>query len=70
MKKAIVTLSFDDGRIDNYRVAKEILLPNNIPATINIATGYIDGSLKILGGGGITLNRCRLRIFENCIIQS
>ena len=51
MKKAIVTLSFDDGRIDNYRVAKEILLPNNIPATINIATGYIDGSLKILGGG-------------------
>lgn len=69
MKKAIVTLSFDDGRIDNYRVAKEILLPNNIPATINIATAYIDGSLKILGGD-ITLNRCRLRIFENCIIQS
>lgn len=51
MKKAIVTLSFDDGRIDNYRMAKEILLPNNIPATINIATGYIDGRLKMLGKG-------------------
>lgn len=49
-KEAIVTFSFDDGRIDNYKVVKEILLPNNIPATINIATGYIDGSLKMLGG--------------------
>ena len=50
MKKAIVTLSFDDGRIDNYQVVKEILLRNNVPATINVATGYIDGSLEMLGG--------------------
>ena len=50
-KEAIITFSFDDGRIDNYKAVKEILLPNNIPATINIATGYIDGSLKMLGGG-------------------
>jgi len=36
-----VILSFDDGRKDNYRVAKEVLLPMGIPATFNITTGYI-----------------------------
>ena len=46
-KKAIITLSFDDGRIDTYRIAKELLETNNIPATINIATGYIEGKAGI-----------------------
>ena len=46
-KTAIVTLSFDDGRVDTYTVAKEILEKNNIPATINIATGYIEGNVAI-----------------------
>ena len=44
--KAIVSLSFDDGRIDTYTVAKEILEKKNIPATINIATGYIEKLTK------------------------
>lgn len=36
-----VVLSFDDGRKDNYRIAKEVLEPLGIPATFNITTGYI-----------------------------
>ena len=44
MNKAIVSLSFDDGRADNYAVFQDILAPISIPATINITTGYVDGS--------------------------
>ncbi len=36
-----VSLSFDDGRHDNYVIAKEILESLNIPATFNITIGYI-----------------------------
>lgn len=43
-KKTIVSFSFDDGRVDNINLAKNYLLPNNIPATFNITTGYIDGT--------------------------
>ncbi len=43
---AIISLSFDDGRADTYKVAKELLFDNNIPATINIATGYIEGKVN------------------------
>ena len=45
-KSAVISLSFDDGRADTYTVAKELLEKNNIPATINIATGYIEGKTK------------------------
>jgi hypothetical protein len=38
-----VTLSFDDGRKDNYRVANEILAPMQLPATFNITTDYVSG---------------------------
>lgn len=41
LKKAIISLSFDDGRRDSYDVFTELLIPMNIPATINIPTGYI-----------------------------
>ena len=41
-RKGIVTLSFDDGRRDSYDMFMEILKPMNIPATINIPTGYIE----------------------------
>lgn len=44
MNKAIVSLSFDDGRDDNLTVFQNILAPMSIPATINITTGYVDGS--------------------------
>ncbi len=40
-----VILSFDDGRKDNYRAAKEVLEQKKIPATFNITTGYIIGDL-------------------------
>ncbi len=45
MEKAIVTLSFDDGRKDTYDCFKEILFPLGIPATVNIPTGYIEMSI-------------------------
>lgn len=45
MTKISVGLSFDDGRKDNYRVAK-ILKKNNIPATFNITTSYVDGRIS------------------------
>lgn len=41
-----IALSFDDGRKDNYRVAKEILEPLNIPASFNITTGYIQRTIE------------------------
>lgn len=41
---ATVSLSFDDGREDNTWVIEEILLPRKLPVTLNITTGYIDGS--------------------------
>lgn len=46
MHKPIVSLSFDDGRQDNYRVFKEILREYGLPATLNIATGYIEGKVQ------------------------
>ena len=44
--KCYISLSFDDGRDDNYIVALPILEKYDMKATFNIATGYIDGSLK------------------------
>ena len=41
---ASVSLSFDDGRGDNTEVADRLLLPMGIPATLNISTGYVDGT--------------------------
>ncbi len=44
MDKAVISLSFDDGRKDNIDVVKNILLPLDIPATFNITTAYVDGT--------------------------
>lgn len=41
MHKSRIVLSFDDGRKDNIRVIEDILRPAELPATINIATGYV-----------------------------
>lgn len=38
-----IALSFDDGRKDNYRLAQEMLIPMQIPATFNITTDYVMG---------------------------
>lgn len=45
MSKSKIVLSFDDGRKDNMRVVQEILNPLGMKATINITTGYVDGSI-------------------------
>lgn len=41
MGKALISLSFDDGRVDNYTVAVPILRRYDLPATFNITTGYV-----------------------------
>lgn len=41
---ATVSLSFDDGRGDNFGVINELLIPRGVPATLNITTGYVDGT--------------------------
>lgn len=40
--KCMISLSFDDGRIDNYKVAIPILRKYGLKATFNITTGYVD----------------------------
>lgn len=42
-RKTRVVISFDDGREDNYDVFMNILQPNRIPASVYIATGFIEG---------------------------
>lgn len=41
MNKSLISLSFDDGRIDSYTVALPILKRYNLSATFNITTGYV-----------------------------
>lgn len=43
-RKATVCLSFDDGRGDNTWIFEELLIPRRIPATLNVTTGYVDGT--------------------------
>lgn len=43
MKKALVSISFDDGRGDNYKIIRR-MVQKGIPATLNVATGYVDGT--------------------------
>lgn len=44
MDKALISFSFDDARKDNLYVFREILWPLHFPATINVTTGYVDGT--------------------------
>lgn len=44
MEKAMVAISFDDGRSDNVEVIEKQLIPHEIPVTLYVATGYVDGS--------------------------
>ena len=44
MDKALISFSFDDARGDNALAFDEILIPRDIPATLNVTTGYVDRS--------------------------
>lgn len=41
---ALVSFSFDDGRGDNTEAVDGVFLPQGLPVTLNITTGYIDGT--------------------------
>ena len=47
MKKCFLSLSFDDGRLDNYENAYQIMKKYNIKGTFHIITGFTDNSIKI-----------------------
>lgn len=44
MNKALISFSFDDARGDNTIAFDSILIPRKIPATLNVTTGYVDGT--------------------------
>lgn len=44
LEKKTLCITIDDGFLDNYNVAYPILKRHALPATIFIATGYINGS--------------------------
>lgn len=44
MNKLRISLSFDDGRSDNYYNVLKIINKYNLNATIHVISGYIDGS--------------------------
>ena len=50
LQKCLVSLSFDDGRIDNYTMAYPILKKIDLPATFNITMGYVTGSVEMYWG--------------------
>lgn len=41
-KRAAISLSFDDARGDNTEVFDSVLLQCDLPATLNVTTGYVD----------------------------
>ena len=44
MEHALISFSFDDARADNYAAFNKVLFLRNIPVTLNVTTGYVDGS--------------------------
>lgn len=46
IQNTIISLSFDDGREDTYRIAYSIMKKYGLVATIHITTGYVDGTWK------------------------
>ena len=39
-----VAITFDDGRSDNYLLAKQIMDKHQLRGTVYITTGFIDGT--------------------------
>lgn len=47
--QAMVTLSFDDAREDNYRVALPIMEKYGLLSTLHVTTGFVDGTYENWG---------------------
>jgi len=69
-RRAAIVVTFDDGYLDNWEVAKPILERHGVPATIFVATGYVGTSREFwwdelervfLTGGD------RPRMFSGCV---
>ena len=45
-RQPAVAISFDDGRIDNYRVIMDTLVEDGLPSTVYITTGFVDGTCE------------------------
>jgi len=43
LPRRALSITFDDGYADNYKVALSILLDLRLPATFFVATGFLDG---------------------------
>lgn len=63
-----IAITFDDGRSDNYLIAKEIMDKYNLIGTVYITTGFIDGTWKeksILKSPVRALNVDEIKKLEN-----
>ena len=68
MKKAVISLSIDDGKANVLNLINEFLLPLKIPATIYAITGRIDGTLENKGCESLNLEQlleiAKMGLFE------
>ena len=68
MKKATICLSIDDARANSKNLIFEKLLPLKIPATLNVITGFIDGTRENKGYSCITKEELK-KIYKTGLIE-
>lgn len=64
-----ISITFDDGRSDNYTIAKQIMDKYNLKGTVYITTGFIDNTWEdsdILESPTRPLNIDEIKKMKNC----